>query len=176
MKRNFNPSLKGPIIDLGLAVVVIAVAGIVWFSNTGTLKLAHAGDNLRAKKEANLEELETARASLEAARQELVSTRDDRDSKAAYLDFLHRQINQKQTDLQTAWEAQRPYKEAALALKEEIAHYDHQRRAFKTDILEARWKIETKQETINGLEAQLAGLEDRQPSEDRPLTTAMINE
>ncbi len=176
MKRDFNPSLKGPMIDLGLAAVVIAVAGIVWFSNTGTLQLAHAEDDLRAKKAANFEELEKARQSVEAARQELVTTREDRGSKAAYLDFLHRQINQKQTDLQAAWEAQRPNKEAALAIEQEIERLTHQRRAFKTDIMEAQWKIQDKQETISGLEAQLAGLEDKPSAEDQPLTTSLVND
>ncbi len=174
MKRSFNPSLRGPLVDIVLGLMVIAVAGIIWFSHTGTVKLAHAEADFRLQKNGNLAELERAIQLLDGARHDLTAIREQRDSQSSYADFLRRQIQQRQIDLQEAWEAQRPYEENALRLKEEIARLDHERRAFKTDLLETQWKIETRQEEVSGLEAQLAGLDGEAPSEQRPLSTALL--
>ena len=134
---------------------------------------ADAEADLLSRKAADLEELDAIRAALTAARGEPDVPREERDTNAAYLDLLLRQIERRQQDLLDVWEARRSYKEAALRLREEIAQIDHRRRAFKTDIMETQWRIETKQEVVNGLQVQLAGIGDEGASE-QPLQAALL--
>ena len=161
MKANesFNPSLKRPILDLILALVLIVAGGFVWFHQNGAVALAGAAEQLNQTYLENQTELKKSQAALERSRQELEEIRAERDSKAAYLEFLKDRIDQEQRALHEDWERQRPFVESAAGLSTEIDRYQDLTRAYRTDIIETQWKIETKRLEVAELEQRMRGTE-----------------
>jgi septal ring factor EnvC (AmiA/AmiB activator) len=154
-RKRFNQSFSVPAIEIAAALVLAVIGGGVWMHHGGEPLLRAAYARLTEAQQDNAAELQSTQEKLDEIQQELAATRELRDTKAQYLEFLHASLASEQREMEDAWEGNRPYTQRAADLRAEIEYLDDQRRAFKTDILEAQQRIKAKWGEIAQLETQI---------------------
>jgi len=153
-KPIFNPSLRMPIIDIIVAVVLIVVTGYFWYNTTGVQKLEDAYEDLRESRASNQAELEESQASLAEAEQELIDTQNDRDAKMQYVEFLNQRIASEEQTIADAVDEDARFTDEMLDLRTEIQRGKDERLAFNSDILETQGRIAEEEAVVANLELQ----------------------
>lgn len=160
-KKNFNPTLTLPIIDIIVAVILIVATGYFWFHSSGETRLANAFRDLREARATNAEELAETRQNLAEAEQQLQNTKEQRDAKARYVEFLETQIDVETQAIADAQDRDERYTNEVLDLRTEIQRNRDRRQAYNTDIFEREEKIAAAQGRIGHLVAQVEDRNDR---------------
>lgn len=151
---SFNPSLRMPIIDIIVAIILMVATGYFWFHSKGEAKLEAAFDDLKVAREANAVELADSQASLEESEQELRETIEMRDAKAQFVEFLLEQIEIETQTIADDQELDELYTNQVLDLRTDIQRGRDRRLAYNSDILETNRKIEEEETAVANLESQ----------------------
>ncbi|MFC1573331.1 hypothetical protein ACFL6M_07010, partial [Candidatus Eisenbacteria bacterium] len=89
MKRiAFNPSLTMPIIDIIVAIILMAGTGYFWFHTKGEARLAEAHNDLAEAEAQNAAKLQGTLDKQVEAEDELATAQQTREDKAQYVQFL----------------------------------------------------------------------------------------
>ena len=153
-KSSFNPSLRMPVIDIIVALILMSLTGYFWFHSTGEAKLETAFDDLQATRDANAADLAEARAGLAEDEQELQETIEVRDAKAQFVDFLLQRIEIETTTIAENQVLDELYTDQVLDLGTDIQRGRDRRLAYNSDILATNRKIDEEQGAVGNLEAQ----------------------
>ncbi len=173
-KKNFNPSLTLPIVDIIVAVILVVATGYFWFHSSGETRLANAFQNLRETRADNAAELAEVQQNLAKAEQDLKNMREQRDAKARYVEFLETQIDVETQAIADAQERDEQYTNEVLDLRTEIQRNRDRRQAYNSDIFEREEKIETATGRIDDLVAQVDDRNDQLDRLDEWITEAEV--
>jgi hypothetical protein len=151
---NFNPSLAMPIVDILVAVVLIASTGYFWFHTKGQERLAAIRDELAAARQENAADLAENKAALMTAESDYEQTVQLRDAKEQFLAFLKEQTEVERNRIEESRGFDDQYTGQVLDLRTEIQRGRDRRLAYRTDIMGTEGKIAEEQQAIASLEAQ----------------------
>jgi hypothetical protein len=151
---HYNPSLRAPIIDIIVAIILIVSAGYVWFHSRGEAELAAAHADLRNARAQNAAELQEALDNKRAVEEELAATIQDRDDQAQIVQFLQDRIEIETQTILESRERDERLTDETLDLRTEIQRGRDRRRAYTTDVFETNQRIEETETIIAGLEGQ----------------------
>ncbi|MCK4306110.1 MAG: hypothetical protein KAY24_17855 [Candidatus Eisenbacteria sp.] len=150
----FNPSLRMPIVDIVVACVLVVVTGYFWFHTKGETKLENSKNKLRSTQAENAAELQATIQTRIDAQEELKATILSRDDNAQIVEFLKDRIEIEREAIREAQERDERYTDEVLDLRTNIQRSRGQRRANRTDVMEADRSIEELRGLVADLEDQ----------------------
>lgn len=153
-RRQFNPSLRMPVIDIIVAVLLIVMAGYFWFQTSGREKLAEGFEGWRESQAGNRAEVDETLATLDSARMELERTKAQRDERAEESRWLEEQCTLEHERITEGQRLDQEYTDRLLDQRLEIQRVRDQRAALNTDLFEAEGQIREAEEAIAALETQ----------------------
>lgn len=153
-RSEYNPSLRMPIIDIVVTIVLMVVTAFFWFHTKGQAKLESAAEQLQRSRQENAAELQKSKDALADVEQELTDTRNLCKAKAQYVVFLKERIDVERETIEVCEKQNEQYTDAVLDLRTEITRGRDRRMAYNTDVFETGTKIEGERAEIANLEAQ----------------------
>jgi len=150
----FNPSLRMPIIDIVVALLLVVASGYFWFQNQGRARLAAGRESWREAQLNNHEEIRRGLADLEQARRELAQAKADRDAKAEEARWLEEQCHVEQQRIAEGQQLDQEFTDRLLDLRMHITRLREQRGALNSDVFQAEARIREHRSRNADLEAQ----------------------
>jgi len=152
--RQYNPKLTMPVLDIVIALILIAATGYFWFQTAGKERLAEGREGLCNARAQNAEDLASAGQNLVDVQNELIEIRAERDAKAEQVAWLADQVELEQEQIVEYERLDEEYTDRLLDLRLEIQQVRDRRMAYNTDIYETENDITAADERIGDLVAQ----------------------
>lgn len=166
-KSRFNPSLAMPVMDIVVAVLLIAATGFFWFRTKGEAKIEAALADLQAARQQNTAEIQVVRENLARSEQELIDIGNERDAKGQYAVFLEEQVGAERQNIIDARALEEEYTDTWLDLRSQVQRANLRRAAYRTDIFETEQKIDETSAVNADYVAQTTDRNDRLDRLDR---------
>jgi len=153
-QNKFNPTLRLPIIDIIVALLLIVATGYFWFETTGKARLAASFQGLRDARAQNAADIEAARQNVANGEDELAQAIRTREGKKEQMIWLENQMRSEQEKIAQYEEKDLVFTDRLLDLRLAVQEVRDRRMAYNTDIYEAEKQIGETNTEVADLTAQ----------------------